>query len=166
MTMGFFEILLITTTFLCSLTAGFLFAFSVVVFPGIKALADKEFIRAFQEMDLVIQNNQPVFMIVWVGSILAIIASGIMAFWHLTGTNLIILITAVTFYLIGVQVPTIAVNIPLNLNLQSVTIDKVDEKTIKQTRKHFETRWTRSNTIRTLFSAIVSMLCMILLFRI
>ncbi|MGB5425029.1 MAG: hypothetical protein WBN03_22880, partial [Desulfobacterales bacterium] len=67
--MGIFQAALILATFLCSLVAGFLFAFSVVVMPGIRSLNDREFIRAFQVMDRVIQNNQPIFMLVWIGSV-------------------------------------------------------------------------------------------------
>ncbi len=59
-----FQIALILATFLCSLVAGFLFAFAVVAMPGIKRLNDGEFIRAFQVMDGVIQNNQPIFLLV------------------------------------------------------------------------------------------------------
>ena len=47
---------------LCSLTAGFLFAFAVVVMPGLKALDDAAYLRAFQLMDGVIQDRQPLFM--------------------------------------------------------------------------------------------------------
>ena len=60
--MGIFETVLIVATLLCSLVAGLVFAFAVVVMPGIKDLKDGEFIRAFQVMDRVIQNNQPLFM--------------------------------------------------------------------------------------------------------
>ncbi len=67
--MGIFQIALILATFLCSLVAGFLFAFALVAMPGIRSLNDREFIRAFQVMDRVIQDNQPVFMLVWVGSV-------------------------------------------------------------------------------------------------
>ena len=65
--MGIFQIALIVATLLCSLVAGFVFAFAVVVMPGIKGLPDREFIRAFQVMDGVIQNNQPMF--VFAGSV-------------------------------------------------------------------------------------------------
>ena len=65
--MGIFQIALFLATFLCSLVAGFLFAFALVVMPGIRSLNDREFIRAFQVIDRVIQNNQPIFMLVWVG---------------------------------------------------------------------------------------------------
>ena len=63
--MGTFQIALILATFLCSLVAGFLFAFALVAMPGIRSLKDREFIRAFQVMDRVIQNNQPLFVLVW-----------------------------------------------------------------------------------------------------
>jgi len=38
--MTFFHIALIAATFLCSIVAGFLFAFAVVVMPGIRSLDD------------------------------------------------------------------------------------------------------------------------------
>ena len=57
--MSILEIALILATFLCSLVAGFVFALAIVTMPGISTLDDREFIRAFQVMDKVIQNNQP-----------------------------------------------------------------------------------------------------------
>lgn len=59
--MGIFHLALTLAPFLCSLVAEFLFAFAIVAMPGIRTLNDGEFIRAFQAMDLVIQNNQPIF---------------------------------------------------------------------------------------------------------
>ena len=38
--MTLFQTLLMTATFLCSLVAGFLFAFAVVIMPGIRSLDD------------------------------------------------------------------------------------------------------------------------------
>jgi uncharacterized membrane protein len=59
-----FHLTLILATLLCSLVAGFLFAFAVVVMPGIARLDDASFLRAFQVIDRVIQNNHPLFMVV------------------------------------------------------------------------------------------------------
>jgi len=59
--MEIFQVTLIVATFLCTLVTGFVFAFAVVVMPGLRTLNDGEFLRAFQVMDRVIQNNQPVF---------------------------------------------------------------------------------------------------------
>jgi hypothetical protein len=70
-----FDGVLVLATFLCSLVAGFLFAFAAVVMPGIGRLDDRGFIRAFQVIDRVIQRNQALFVLVWVGSVLALIAA-------------------------------------------------------------------------------------------
>lgn len=59
-------------TVLRSLVAGFLFAFAVVVLPDIGSLDDGGFIRAFQVIDRVIQDNQLLFVAVWLGSVLAL----------------------------------------------------------------------------------------------
>ena len=83
--MGILETSLIVATFFCSLVAGFVFAFAVVVMPGIKHLKDAEFIRAFQVMDRIIQNNQPLFILVWVGSALALIVAAGLGIAELTG---------------------------------------------------------------------------------
>jgi uncharacterized membrane protein len=69
---------LILATVLCSLVAGFLFAFATVVMPGIKSLDDGSFIRAFQVIDGVTQKGQPAFGFVWVGSVLSLVAAAVM----------------------------------------------------------------------------------------
>jgi len=83
--MGIFQIALILAIFLCSLVAGFLFAFAIVVMPGIRSLNDRQFIRAFQVMDRVIQNNQPIFVLVWLGSVVALAVSAVFGFGQLDG---------------------------------------------------------------------------------
>ena len=60
---------------LCALVAGLLFTFAVVAMPGLAKLSDREFIRAFQVMDGVIQDRQPLFVVVWVGSVVALVAA-------------------------------------------------------------------------------------------
>ena len=64
---------LMLSIMLCSLVAGLLFGFAIVVMPGIAKLTDKEYLLAFKHMDGIIQNNQPLFILVWAGSILSII---------------------------------------------------------------------------------------------
>ena len=66
---------LVAAAFLCSLVAGLLFSFAVVVMPGIGRLDDRDFLGAFQAIDRVIQNNQPLFIVAWVGSVLALLAA-------------------------------------------------------------------------------------------
>ena len=163
--MGLLKIVLILATFLCSLAAGLLFAFAVVVMPGIRRLNDREFIRAFQVMDLVIQNNQPIFMVVWVGSVLALVASAVLGIVQLDGALRLLIIIALLAYLFGVHLPTVSINIPLNKKLQALDVDAMSETAQKTARKDFEPRWNLSNSIRTGFASLVSALLIILLFR-
>ena len=70
--MDTFQLSLTLATLLCSLVTGFVFAFAVVAMPGIGTLDDREFLRAVQAMDGVIPKNQPIFIVVWVGSVVTL----------------------------------------------------------------------------------------------
>ncbi len=163
--MEIFQVTLIVATFLCTLVAGFVFAFAVVVMPGIRTLSDGEFLRAFQVMDRVIQNNQPVFMLVWIGSVIALLASAALGFGQLDGTGRVLVIAAVLVYLIGVQLPTATINIPLNNVVQALAIADMDETEQDAARRKFESRWNHSNSTRTVLASLVSVLLMVLLLR-
>ena len=163
--MGIFQITLIVATFLCSLVAGFLFAFAVVVMPGIGNLGDGEFLRTFQVMDRIIQNNQPVFLLVWMGSVVSLLASAALGFGQLDGTGRLLIVAAVLVYLLGVQVPTATINIPLNNSVQAIEIDAMDETAQEAARRDFESRWNYWNSIRTVLASLVSVLLIIVLIR-
>lgn len=156
---------LIVATLLCTLVAGFVFAFAVVVMPGIRTLGDGEFLRAFQVMDRVIQNGRPIFMLVWVGSVVALVASAALGFGQLDWTGRGLLIAAAVGYLAGVQLPTAVINIPLNNNVQALAIGDLDAEAQASARRAFEARWNAANTFRTFVAGVVSALLMILLLR-
>jgi uncharacterized membrane protein len=158
-------IVLILATLLCALAAGLLFAFAIVVMPGLKSLNDRAFIRAFQVIDGVIQNNQPVFMLVWVGSVLAVLASLVLGIWQLSGAERLLLIFAAATYLLGVQLPTARINIPLNNQLQALNVDAMNETELTKARAAFEPRWNRWNSIRAAIASLATGLLMVLLFR-
>ena len=162
--MEVFQIALILATFLCSLVAGLLFTFAIVAMPGIRNLNDREFIRAFQVMDGVIQNNQPIFMLVWLGSVVALVASLLLGIGPLDGFGLLLIISAALAYLLGVQLPTATINIPLNNKLQTLDVDAMNETTRNAARKDFEPRWNLWNSIRTVFASLATALLLILLF--
>ena len=163
--MGIFQIALILATFLCSLVAGFVFAFAVVVMPGIRSLNDREFIRAFQVMDRVIQNNQPIFVLVWIGSVVALVISAVLGIGQLDGAGRLLIIFAALVYLLGVQLPTFAINVPLNNKLQTLDVNAMNPTTQELARKDFEPRWNLWNSIRTALTSLASALLIILLFR-
>jgi uncharacterized membrane protein len=163
--MKLFHALLVSAALLCSLVAGFLFAFAAVVMPGIKKLDDGAFILAFQVIDGVIQKGQPLFQLVWIGSVLLLIAATGMGMLRLTGLDRVIILAAAASYVLAVQLPTITINIPLNNKLQALDPGTLSEATAKSARGQFEVRWNRWNTFRTLFAMVVSGLLLGLLGR-
>ena len=160
-----FQIVLLLATLLCSLVAGFLFAFAAVVMPGIRNLDDGGFIRTFQVIDRVIQNNQPLFMFVWVGSVLAVFLAAVLGIWALSPPDRLLMISAALVYFFGVQLPTLAINVPLNNRLKNLDLGTMSETTRKRAREDFEPRWNRWNGIRTAWASVVSIMLMLLLMR-
>jgi uncharacterized membrane protein len=116
-------------------------------------------------IDRVIQNNQPLLVLVWVRSVLAAIAAAVLGVWALTGFDRLLIVIAVLVYLLAVQMPTIAINIPLNNELQRVDVATAAEATRQRAREMFEPRWNRWNRIRTVCASLVSVLLLLLLLR-
>ena len=76
-----------------------------------------------------------------------------------------LLVAAVLVYLLGVQLPTATINIPLNNSVQALEIDAMDEAALATARREFEARWNRWNSIRTVLACLVSVLLLVLLSR-
>ena len=131
--------------------------------PGIRNLGDTEFIKTFQVIDRVIQNNQPIFLFVWVGSALVLIVTLVLGIVHLKGVSLFLIVLTTSIYIFGVQLPTIIYNIPLNNNLQTLEVGEEGKAELKNARRDFEPSWNRWNLFRTIMSCLVSILLIILL---
>ena len=161
--MDVLDISLIFSTLSCSLVGGFIFTYAIVVMPGLSKLNDKDFLRAFQVTDAVIQNKQPLFMFTWIGSIVAMLTTILVSLVSvgLPETWLILLIGVA--YLLGVQGITIAIHIPLNNHIQKVKIEGLNDEALANERSKFETRWNFFNYIRTSIAISVSVLMLILL---
>jgi len=163
--MELIQFAVLLSALLCSLVAGLVFTFAIVVMPGIKTLGDLAFLKSFVAMDREIQNNQPIFMVVWLGSAVVLLASTVLGVWQLGGPDRILLIVACAIYLFGVQLPTVTINVPLNNHLQSLDLDTLTESALLETMEKFETRWLRWNTIRTILSILTTVLLLVLLVR-
>ena len=161
--MDLLDISLIFSILSCSLLTGFIFTYAIVVMPGLSKLNDKEFLRAFQVTDAVIQNNQPLFILTWIGSIVSLLSAILISIVSvgLSEAWLIVLIGAV--YLMGVQGTTISIHLPLNNHIQKLKIDELNEQTLSEERLKFETKWNYFNNIRTGIAFFVSVLLLILL---
>ena len=155
--MEILNISLFFSTLLCSLVTGFILTYAIVVMPGLSKLDDKEFIKAFQVTDGIIQNNQPIFLLIWVGSIISVVSTiiisiftlGILEAWKIIFVSLV--------YLIGVQAITIIIHLPLNKRIQNIDINSTNLQSLNEERKNFETKWNYFNNIRTVIAFLVTL---------
>ena len=161
--MDLLDISLIFSIILCSLVSGFIFTYAIVVMPGLSSLNDKEFIRAFQVTDAVIQNNQPIFMFTWIGSIVSLLITILISVVNFGLSEAWLIVIISVFYLLGVQGITIAIHIPLNNHIQKVVIEELSDEAMTEERVKFERKWNYFNNIRTSISILISLLLLILL---
>ena len=161
--MDVLDISLIFSTLSCSLVGGFTSTYTIVVMPGLSKLNDKDFLRAFQVTDAVIQNKQPLFMSTWIGSIIAMLTTILVSLVSvgLPETWLILIIGVA--YLLGVQGITVAIHIPFNNHIQKVKIEELNDENLANKRLKFETKWNFFNYIRTSIAISVSVLMLILI---
>ena len=161
--MDLLDVSLICSILLCTLVTGFILTFAVVVMPGLSELDDKEFIRAFQVTDRVIQNNQPLFLLTWLGSILSVIGLILSSIISVGLPEAWLIISVGAVYLFGVQGITISVHLPLNSRIQKMNITKMNYQTLREERLKFETKWNLFNNIRTGIAFSVSLILLLIM---
>jgi len=149
-------LVLLAATLLVALTTGMVYAFAVVVMPGLQTRPDAEFLSGFKAIDRIIQNNAPLFLLVWVGGFLLVIAAVILNATVLVGADRWLLVASVATYLLGVQLPTFVVNVPLNNRLQGVDLEALDPAGLSSEREAFEAPWIFWNWVRTVFGVMTT----------
>ena len=162
--MKLLELSLISSAFLCSLVTGFTLIFAVVVMPGISRFEDKEFLKAFQLIDGIIQNNQPIFLLIWIGSILSVLVTLFSSIKVLGLQDSVMIISVCCIYLFGVQGITIKIHLPLNRRVKNLDINNLDKENLNKERNNFENKWNYFNKIRTGIAFCVSLLLFMFIF--
>ena len=161
--MNFLDITLYLSALFCALATGFILTYAVVVMPGLSKLEDKEFIKAFQVTDRIIQNNQPIFILIWIGSIISVLCTIIVSILSLGTLKAWLIILTSLIYLLGVQGITISIHLPLNKHIQNIDIDTTNSQTLSNERKNFETKWNFFNNIRTGIALFVIFIFLLIL---
>ena len=131
--------------------------------PGISKFEDKEFLKAFQLIDGVIQNNQPLFLLVWLGSIISVLVTILSSIITLGFLDSLIIICVCCIYLFGVQGITIPIHLPLNRRIQNLDINNLDKDKLNEERTKFESKWNFFNKIRTGVAMFVSLMLLIII---
>ena len=161
--MNFLDISLFLSVLFCALATGFILTYAIVVMPGLSKLDDKEFIKAFQITDGIIQNNQPIFILIWLGSIISVLSTIIVSIFYLGILEAWLIVFTSVVYLLGVQVITITIHLPLNRHIQKININSTNPQTLSDERKNFETKWNYFNNIRTGIAVFVVLIFLLIL---
>jgi uncharacterized membrane protein len=126
-------------------------------------LDDDGFLRAFQVIDGIIQQNQPIFVFTWIESTIFLLVTTGQCFKVLNTTQAVLLLTVAAVLDVAAQVATITINIPLNNRVKSLIALYMDSDMKKLERDHFESTWNKWNLIRTVAFGFVSMYLLVLL---
>ena len=153
--MDILDISLFFSIFLSALVTGFILTYALVIMPGLSKLDDKEFIKAFQVTDGIIQNNQPIFILIWIGSIVSVLSTIITSILSLGILDAWLIIFVSVVYLLLVQGITILIHLPLNKSIQNIDINSSNSETLSKMRKSFETKWNYFNNVRTVVAFFV-----------
>jgi len=158
-----FDASLIVSALSCGLVTGFILTYAIVVMPGLAKLTDKNFLRAFQVTDEIIQNNQPLFMLIWGGSIISVITTIFTSIVYVGFTDASLTLLVCFIYLVGAQGVTTIIHIPLNNHVQKLQVHKLDDQAANQERSMFEARWNKFNYIRSSIGFLVCLAFLVIL---
>ena len=161
--MDILDISLFFSILLSALVTGFILTYAIVIMPGLSNLDDKEFIKAFQVTDGIIQNNQPIFILIWIGSIVSVLSTIITSILSLGILDAWLIIFISVVYLLVVQGITISIHLPLNKSIQNIDINSSNSETLSKMRKSFETKWNYFNNVRTVVAFFVVLIFLLIL---
>ena len=145
------------TVLLNALSTGFFFAWSVSVILGTKKVGHLTYLETMQSNNREILN--PLFFIVFFGSLIAL---GITTYLQFNNKTVIVLVLASTIiYLIGTFGVTAFGNVPLNNELEALTITNLKAIELKNFRIYYESAWNHYHGIRTISSMVSFILLLI-----
>jgi uncharacterized membrane protein len=129
--------------------AGTFFVFSTGVMPGLNAARPGSAIDAMQTINQKIQN--PLFVGMFMLVPVAAVAAGVFLLTMGHRSAAVLFFAAAVVYFAGALVPSFAVNIPMNDDLDAVTIPKHAAEAAK-VWSDYSGRWTAWNTVRAVSS--------------
>jgi len=129
--------------------AGTFFAFSAGVMPGLNAARPASAINTMQAINQKIQN--PVFVGAFILLPVVAVAAGILLLTLGQKSAALLFFVAAAVYFAGALLPSFAVNIPMNTDLDTVAIPS-EASVAAKVWSDYSGRWTTWNTVRTVFS--------------
>ncbi|WP_299136405.1 anthrone oxygenase family protein [uncultured Tenacibaculum sp.] len=151
---------LFITVLLNALSAGLFFAWSVSVILGTKKVGDFTYLETMQNINREILN--PAFFILFFGSLIALIITSYLQFN--TKTVFWLVLASTIIYSIGTFGITALGNVPLNNELDALSINKLNLLELKNFRSYYESTWNHYHSIRTISGMISFILVLIAIF--
>lgn len=151
-------LLTITSLLSIALIAGLFFTWSNSIMPGLKQLPTKNFLLAMQMLNRAILN--PSFLITFLIPVALLPLNCYLQFKEAVGVKFYFLLLACMFYVFGVFLVTMIVNVPINESLDKLDILRANDKDLLYQRIKFENRWIPFNTTRAI-CAFLSLLCLV-----
>ena len=104
-------------------------------------------------------------MLMWLGSTATLAVAAVLSLNHVSDWQRVLVISAAVASVVGIQLPTMTINIPLNNQVQSLDLESLDEAELEQAREAFEPRWNQWNVRRTVVACAVLVALLVALFR-
>lgn len=151
--MNVIQLLTLPPLLLTGLMAGFFYAFSVCVMPGLDRIPPSAAIGAMQSINEAVQN--PIFFITFFISPIAAAISALVL-WRSgnTGAALWVAGGGLT-YLLGAFLLTVQINVPMNNALALADAAASNAETIW---REYSERWTFWNSVRTAASTLAMLM--------
>jgi len=145
----------LTALVLMGAIAGFFYAWSVSVIPGLDLATEEGAISAMQAINRAVRN--PVFFVTFFLTPAVTVLAAMLAWRDGRRLAALFLASAAAVYVIGAMAPTVAVNVPMNAALAGLGAEAVaaDAGTIWA---EYSGRWTVWNHVRTAASALALLL--------
>ena len=134
-----------------ALIGGVFFIFSNTIMKSLAQRPAPEGMAVMQAINVVIIN--PGFLGAFMGTAAASLLLIVVAFLGETGLSKALVITSALAYFVGTFLVTIAGNVPLNNALARADSDSPDGQAVWA---DYLQRWTRLNTLRTVFALIAA----------
>lgn len=152
---------LAVTLLLTGAIAGFFYAYSSSVMPGLDAIGPVEAIAAMQGINEAVRN--PAFALSFFGTPVAGAATAAILLLRRRRAAAAVTALATATYVLGAMLPTAAVNVPMNQALAVVAVP-ADPAAAAALWADWSARWTWWNGLRTMASLISLLLVGLALF--
>jgi uncharacterized membrane protein len=143
----------VTAAVASALVAGIMFAFSTSVMPALGRRLAPEGIAAMQAMNSAILN--PAFGLAFGGAALLCAVLAVTAPFTVDESHALLRALGAALYLVGTFGVTIAINVPMNVQLESADAGSPEGGEVWH---RYLRRWTAWNTLRTILGAAASAL--------